>query len=417
MIAQQDKAFLRQDLPNGATLLVRERPTSGVVAINVSVLAGSRDEPAEREGWTNLLTRAHVLGTDRWPTEDVLKRAVASTGGGISASANRELIQFSVTVPATEFVLAVAVLRDILHAPLFETGAIERDRSLVSQEIVRRLSEPSAVAIDTLTDVVWAGHPAGHSSLGTEETIQSAGRDELLAMRAALLTGSNITAALVGQVAPDVAFEALRGLLESLPAGERRLREKITLDVPESTHTAEKFVGQRQAQILIGVPTAGRTDPDRYPLLVLESVLGSPSGRMFRTIRTERGMAYSAGAGLSLLTDTGLFYASAGTDPENVDAVLELMDRELRRSAAEQIDGDTLSASIGQICGRRVMSEETSSAQANQLAALHALGGFETVSEFRAAVSAVTAADVQRVASTYLGHGAFDVIIRPRIPE
>jgi predicted Zn-dependent peptidase len=91
--------------------------------------------------------------------------------------------------------------------------------------------------------------------------------------------------------------------------------------------------------------------------------------------------------------------------------------RELRRIAEERIDDETMQASIGQICGHRVMSEETSSAQANQLAALHALGGFETVSQFRAAVSAVTAADVQRVAEFYLNSGSYNVIVRPRKTE
>ncbi|MFN8532002.1 MAG: pitrilysin family protein [Dehalococcoidia bacterium] len=412
--ARPSPAIQQRELPNGAVVLVKERPTSGVVAITVAHRSGARDEVPGEEGSRNLLTRAHLLGTERWPTEDQLRRVIGATGGGIGASTSQELATISLTVPVDEFALAIDVLTDVLNAPRFDADQIERDRGLVLLDIRRRSAEPSALAFDALIETVWADHPGGHSILGSVESVSALDRKRLLELRNQAIVGSNLTVALAGQVDPDAAFAALTRAVGSLPAGTPADRAPAVIGPRDDNTRIDRFAGQRQAIVLVGMPVSGRSNPDRYPLAVLDAVLGSASGRLFAEIRTNRALAYVAGSGLSLLTDAGLFYAQAGADPVNVDQVIALIDAELRRAITTPLSSEELGAAIGHLAGHRIMAEDTSGAQASQIASLTALGSYESAEEFQANVRRVTAADVQRVAARYLGAGRAIVVVQPK---
>src|SRR4051794_35412776 len=84
--AQAAGAILRRELPNGAVFLAKERPTAGVIALNATIRTGYRDELPGQEGSLALLSRALLLGTNRWPTEDELRRVVANTGGSVGTA-------------------------------------------------------------------------------------------------------------------------------------------------------------------------------------------------------------------------------------------------------------------------------------------------------------------------------------------
>ena len=85
-------------LPNGVTIVARERPGSQVLAIDVAVRAGARYETTETASATRFLESALLLGTDRWPTRDALVRAIAGRGGDLSVTAGREIVEVSATV-------------------------------------------------------------------------------------------------------------------------------------------------------------------------------------------------------------------------------------------------------------------------------------------------------------------------------
>lgn len=104
----------RHQLPNGLTLLTEERPTSRAVTLVLMLRAGSRDD-GESPGLLYFLSRAHLLGTQRRPSEGAVRRAISSTGGTLDRGTARDLTQFVITVPADEFGTALDVLSDILQ--------------------------------------------------------------------------------------------------------------------------------------------------------------------------------------------------------------------------------------------------------------------------------------------------------------
>lgn len=411
--AQAAGVILRRDLPNGAVLLAKERPTAGVIALNATIRTGYRDELPGQEGSLALLSRSLLLGTNRWPTEDELRRAIANTGGSIGTAFDSETLRVSVAVPSGELDLAVAVLSDILAASRMDSDPLERSRRQLLQEIDRRTTDPNSIAIDTIQVKALQGHPAARPSSGYANVVRGLTRADLIALRDRVIVGRNLTIAVVGQVSAATVFDQLAATLGGLPVGDRIERPAITPAAPAVNERIDRTAGQQQALAYIGVPIAGRSDPDRYALQVLVAILGGSSGRLYEEIRSQRGLAYDANSFIGLLLDAGYLVAYAGTDPENVDEVIGVIESELNAMVESPVSRQELDKAIGSLSGQRILADETSNAEAQRIAILSSLGVYETVEQFQAGVRNVTVADVQRVARRYFGAGHYIVVVKP----
>jgi zinc protease len=119
-------------------------------------------------------------------------------------------------------------------------------------------------------------------------------------------------------------------------------------------------------------------------------------------IRDVRGLAYGTSATQRLASEAGIFQAEASTDPINTEAVLEILQEQLQILADEPLTEAELRRAIGQAQGQRLIFNESALARAVDLSGAWLLGVRESISDFEARLAAVSSADVQRVARTYL---------------
>jgi predicted Zn-dependent peptidase len=145
----------------------------------------------------------------------------------------------------------------------------------------------------------------------------------------------------------------------------------------------------------------------------LASVVGGgTSSRLWQTIREERGLAYSVGAGGSTFSDVGVFTIYAGTSPKHLDEVLDLSLAEMRRVVAESVPEDELKLAKDQAISSILLGLESSSARVSALARQQIIHGRRiSTAETIEKIEAATAEDLQRVAREYftsdsLGFGA-----------
>src|SRR5205085_6091175 len=124
----------------------------------------------------------------------------------------------------------------------------------------------------------------------------------------------------------------------------------------------------------VGFLAPSLLEADRYPMAVLNAIMTGSSGRLFRGLRSDRGLAYVAGSGYSPLTDVGAWFATAGVDPQNVDAALEVVQTEIARVRDEEPSADETARRQGEIAGRQILADETNSARSGRLASQQLLG-------------------------------------------
>jgi predicted Zn-dependent peptidase len=155
-----------------------------------------------------------------------------------------------------------------------------------------------------------------------------------------------------------------------------------------------------QAHLIVASPWPSARSADRYAGSLLASIIGgSTSSRLWQSIREERGLAYSVGAGASAFTDIGVFTIYAGTSPAQLDEVLELSLQELRRAVRESVTEEELRLVKDQAVSSILLGLESSSARAGALARQEIVHGRRVApDEIISRLEAVTPEDVQRVA-------------------
>lgn len=402
----------RHELANGLTLLTEERPTSRAVSVNLTVRAGSRDD-GDSPGLLYFLSRAHMLGTERRPSESAVQQAITSTGGTLERGTGRDFTQFLVNVPADELDTALELLADILQHSLFDEGALEREKGVVALEINRRLGNPSEVASDLLYGTLFEGHPLGRPIVGTVESTGALDRSRLLEARDRYYGAENLVLAVAGRVRHGHVAAKVERYLGAVASGEPNVLAPMPAAIG-GIKRAEQQAGRQQAIIQIAVPAPAADHPDRYPFAVLNDVLGLVSGRIFTEIRGRRGLAYVAGSGVAGFQDTGVWLAYAGADPQNVEEVIVLLLEEMRRARDEPLAVEELEGAIGHAAGRELVSGESNSARAQRLARRALLGLMETDDAIIEGLKRVTLEDVQRVARTYFDLERYVVaIVKP----
>jgi predicted Zn-dependent peptidase len=160
-----------------------------------------------------------------------------------------------------------------------------------------------------------------------------------------------------------------------------------------------------QAHLALGFRSVPREDPDREALDVLNHCLGGGmSSRLFDEIREQRGLAYAVYSAPSAYTDAGAFAIYAGTTPTNVDAVLDLIEVELKKLVAAGLTDDDLAVAKGFLTGSYLMGlEDPSSRMARLGGLLTTTGRIPPVAEQLARWEAVDHDAVRRVIERVLG--------------
>jgi predicted Zn-dependent peptidase len=199
--------------------------------------------------------------------------------------------------------------------------------------------------------------------------------------------------------------------------GDRPVQARHERSAPEPLVSSVTAVERDSEQVHLARAWRGvhHLDPDRYPLAVLNHVLGDgPSSRLFREIRDERGLAYSVFTSHSSSSDAGSVSLYCGTAPEHLEEVRALVDAELLSIRTEPVAADELEVAIGYLCGSMILGLEDHGARMSRLAAsMTALGELIPVSDVISRIRAVTTDDIMAVADRIFGSAAVEVTVGP----
>jgi predicted Zn-dependent peptidase len=203
-----DGEYRKTTLPNGIRLVTEWIPHVRSVAVGVWVDTGSRHEPAELGGISHFIEHLVFKGTESRSAEDIA-RAVDSVGGQMDAFTTKEHTCFYVSVLDEHLPLAADLLADILLHPRFDSGDIEREKSVVLQEFGMVEDTPDDVIHDLFAERIWPQHPLGRPILGDRKIVQGFERATLLEYFRSEYCPERITIAAAGRVRHEQLVELL----------------------------------------------------------------------------------------------------------------------------------------------------------------------------------------------------------------
>ena len=319
----------------------------------------------------------------------------------MDAFTTKEHTCFYVQVLDEHLPLAVNLLTDILRHPLFNAEELEREKSVVLQEIKMVEDTPDDVIHDLFAAQVWQNHPLGRPILGTREAVTGFGREAIFGHFTEEYVPPRIIIAVAGNLnhaeVLDLFGNGFNGFArDALPHEDPRPA------LTPSVNIVHKSL--EQVHVVMGFPGLPHAARERYALFLLNDVIGgSMSSRLFQEIRERQGLVYSIHSGAQAFLDTGVLYLYAATDAGNFSKVLKSILKEIRELKKSGITEEELKRAKDHLKGSLMLSLESTSSRMNRLAKqeMH-LGAFLTMDAMLAAIQNVRHEEVQALVSELL---------------
>jgi predicted Zn-dependent peptidase len=407
--------FERQTLDNGVRLITASMPQVASTTCFVFYAAGSRYETPDTNGIAHFSEHMFFKGTENRPTARDIGDEIDGIGGEFNAFTGKEYTGYYVKCAAEHRSIALDVLSDMLRHSLFAEEEIEREKGVIIEEMNMYFDTPRDFIGGVYDELIFGDQPLGWDIIGRKETVRNATRQTFLDYIGRWYKPSRMVVGVAGRLDGDVRAEVERLFGDLEPGQTVSPSAAKVLDNKEprvKVHTKQSD----QAHLILGVPSIPLTHPDRYVTQVLATVLGGGmSSRLFTEVRERRGLAYYVYGVNHSYTDAGSLYSQAGVDINRIDEAVTTIATELKRVVDEPVPAEELDKAKNFAKGRFVLQLENP--QGLLLFGLRREvleGGVTEPEEVMAAIDAVTAEDVHRVAQEIIGaHGPNLALIGP----
>ncbi|HVQ77711.1 MAG TPA: pitrilysin family protein [Candidatus Binatia bacterium] len=385
--------YRKDVLPNGIRVVTEAMPHVRSVAVGVWVETGSRVEPEGRGGISHLIEHLVFKGTATRTAEQIA-RAIDSVGGQMDAFTAKEYTCFYVSVLDEHLPMAVDLLTDILMRPLFSEEDIEKEKSVVHQEIKMVEDTPDDLIHDLFAERVWPGHPLGRPILGAWDTVRGFERELILRHFEEEYSPGRITVAVTGRLDHARVLDQFGSRFEGF-ARSMRPHALTLAPLQPGVHVVTKPL--EQVHLVMGFPGIPDAAPDRYSLSLLNDILGgSMSSRLFQEVRERQALVYSVHSGTQSFRDSGIVYIYAGTDGANFAKVVKALVKEVRSLKKDGVTAEELRRSKDHLKGNLMLSLESTSSRMNRLAKQELrFGAFLSIDEMLAAIDRVRPDEVE----------------------
>ena len=386
-------------LANGLTILTEHMPGLRSVSLGIWVRRGSRHETPALNGICHFIEHALFKGTQRRSARQIATES-DRLGGHLDAYTSHEITGFALKVVDAALPEAFDLLADMLANPRFDPDDLTLEQGVIIEEMKMIGDTPDELLNELFHAAYFPGHSLGRPIEGTEQTVSSFDRATTAAFHSTAYSPRNLVVAAAGNVTHAQLVE-----LATQTFGEGSDGSEAALAVGPSPETAAPILIERkreleQAHLIIASPWPSARSEDRYAASMLGTVMGGgTSSRLWQSIREERGLAYSIGAGGNTYTDIGMFTIYAGTSPAHLDQVLDLSLQELRRAVSEPVPAEELQLAKEQAIASVLLSLESSSSRVGALARQEIIHGRRiSPDDIIKSIEAVSPEDMQRVA-------------------
>ncbi len=347
----------REELRKGIPLYFQSSPPSSQISV-ISWISpsGSGSDPRGKEGLVALTGRLLKSGTRR-STKRELARTLDRMAAILSVEVDADGITVEIRGPTSVESRMMGILFEVVTEPAFPSLELERGRSQMIERLKRELSQPSSLAERRFMETLYPeGHPYHHGPMGSLRAVSRITASQVRDFhRRHFVQGGTKIVVTSSRAFPEVARD-LEANLERHPLREGtppppRALARMPSRKGEVLHL--KVPGSQQVSILAGGTAPAIHDPSRATLELAHEVLGSRPvlSRLFQVVREQNGLAYYADSSLHMLRDGGYWLASAGTATATSRRVGELLLKEIRRLAEEEIRSSELEAIRNSLIG------------------------------------------------------------------
>lgn len=396
-------------LPNGIRVLSEELPQLGSVTIGIWVENGSRWERSEQAGISHFLEHLFFKGTDTRSAAQIAE-TIDAVGGVLNAFTGKEHTCYYAKVLAEHLPLALDLLADIFLHSRFAAEEIDRERSVIIQEISQVEDTPDDWVHDLFTQGWWGDHPLARPIAGNATTVGALQRDHFLEFLAARYRPDRILIAAAGNLTHADLVDVVARNFGGLEGATQPQPQPKPVPHPAVRVHAKAL---EQVHVCMGTPGIPQSDAERYAAHVMNVALGGGmSSRLFQEIREKRGKAYTVYSFLSSYVDAGYAGVYCGTGADSAQEVIDLVRAQLAALVRDGLRPDELDRARTQMKGNLLLALETSDSRMSRIArnALY-YGRDVPLDEVARSIDAVDNDAIVRVADRLFGSGDLGITV------
>lgn len=341
----------------GAQAYLVQTKSLPMVDIEISIDAGDRYDPSAKSGLATVVGQLMNYGAKSEKgllNEAQIADEIADLGAnlGISVSGERAIMRIRTLSRKDLRDRAVQLASAMLSAPTYDAKILAREKQRMTTALLESETKPESVLDRRFRKLVYGDYPLANSP--TVRSIANINATDLQQFHKQFYRGDRMIVSIVGDVSKAEAAEIVQGLLQRVPQSGPAVAK-----LPEFERSPVEPLSQRevtipfdtqQAHIAMGMTAVTRSNPDYFPLLVGNYVLGGGGfvSRLMSEVREKRGLAYSVFSYFAPGKDVGIFQAGVQTKSDQATLALEVM-----------------SSTIAQFIANGPMQSELDAAKAN----------------------------------------------------
>lgn len=361
--------FAKNVLDNGVRIVSQEMTDHRSVSLGIWVENGSRHELQDENGISHFIEHLLFKGTTRRTAAQIAEEMDA-VGGLLNAFTSKEHTCYYAKVLDENLPLAIDLLTDIFLHSNFDGEEIERERSVILQEISQAEDTPDDYVHDLFSLDFFQNHPLGRPIAGHVGTVSKFRRGDFLNFFHERYRPGRVVVAAAGHFKHDQLVAEMNarlgGAQPSAPA-RSPVNGEVLPQTKSGIFTHAKPL--EQVHLCLGMPGIHQTHPQRHAAYILNTILGGGmSSRLFQEIREKRGKAYSVYSFMSTYSDTGYLGIYAGTSLDSAQEVVALVLKELKSLAAGEIREEEVRRTQGQLVGNIMLGLESTDSWMSHIA-------------------------------------------------
>ena len=390
-------------LENGLRIIALPS-ASPVVYCGYQLNVGTANELPDEEGIAHFCEHVTFKGTTRRTAIDVI-HCLEQVGGDLNAFTTKTDTVYYSAILKDHLPRAIDLLTDIVFHSVYPQKEIDKEVEVICDEIESYNDSPAELIYDEFENIIFRGHPLGHSILGTAERVRKFTTEDALRFTKKHYRSMNSVFFAYG----DIDFDNLLSLLEKENDCKVKVKgeteKPIEIPLPALSEYQPQTVKinkhTHQAHVMIGNRAYSIHDKRRMALYLLNNILGGPgmSARLNLALRERRGLVYTVDSSMVSYSLTGIWAIYFGCDADDLDECMSLVRAELDRFIDIPLTDDELAVAKQQIKGQIGIACDNRENLALDFGKgfLH-YGWKKDISALYCNIDAITAEEVQAVA-------------------
>lgn len=322
--------YKKTELNNGLKIITYNMPKMQSVALGIWIKVGGRYENARNKGISHFLEHLVFKGSKKYSCRGI-KESIEGIGGTLNGFTSEELTCYLAKIPCRYLESALDVLCDMAINPKLPLSDIEKEKTVILEEIKMYRDLPQSFVYELLDELLWPKQPLGEPIIGTVDSVRQINREQLFSFKERFYLPSNIVISAAGILDSK---KLTKGIMKIFKDKKGRCVNNFPGATQDQGRVQMKLLYKdtEQTHMALGFHSFQREHPLKHALGLLHIILGANmSSRLFNELREKRGLAYEIGTLVRRFQDAGAFVVHAGIDNQRVIDAVQLILKELKK--------------------------------------------------------------------------------------